>query len=168
MWKELTIDDLQVILSQDEVDALNTLSSDPSKTPVVQDMIDMAADIFRGPFISKSFEIDTREHYIPSNYAHFVLVYARYSMWTRFPMSPAIALDDARKDEYEFIRDMIKNPTIGVDKPDWEHSNKNPENPDNAGQQQGGSIGIPFLRMDESLYDGWYNGSTLTTKAYCR
>ena len=168
MWTQLTITDLQIILSQDEIDALNTLSLDPSKTHVVQDMIDMASDLYRGAFISKSYEIDTREHYTPSNYRHFILVYARWAIWTRFPMSPSIALDDARKAEYELACDMLKDPMLGVDKPDWEHSNKNPENPDNAGQQQGGSIGIPFLRMDASLYDGWYNGPLLTTKACCR
>ena len=152
MWKELTINDLQVILSQDEVDALNTLSLDPSKTHVVQDMIDMASDLYRGAFISKSYEIDTREHYTPTSYKHFILVYARWAIWTRFPMSPSIALDDARKAEYELACDMLKDPMLGVDKPDWEHSNKNPENPDNAGQQQGGSIKLPFLRFDSELY----------------
>lgn len=152
MWKRLDINDLQVILSQDEIDALNTLSLDPSKTHVVQDMIDMAADLYRGVFISKSYEIDTRLHYTPSNYAHFVLVYARWAMWTRFAMSPSIALDEARKDEYKLACDMLKKPTIGVDKPEWEYSSKNVDNPDNTVVQQGGSIGLPFLRMDEQLY----------------
>lgn len=162
MWKHLTIEDLQIILSQDEIDALNNISLDESKTDVVQEMIDMASDLYRGAFISKSYEVDTREHYTPSNYRHFILVYARWAMWTRFAMSPSIALDEARKDEYEFACDMLKEPIIGVEKPEWEHSSKNPANPDNAGQQQGGSIGLPFLRMDEQLY---YWG--LENKGYC-
>ena len=152
MWTQLTITDLQIILSQDEVDALNTLSLDPSKTRVVQDMIDMASDLYRGAFISKSYEIDTREHYTPSNYRHFILVYARWAIWTRFPMSPSIALDDARKAEYELACDMLKDPMLGVEKPEWEHSSKNIDNPDNQGQVSGGSIKLPFLRFDSELY----------------
>lgn len=151
-WKKLTIEDLQVILSQDEIDSLNTLSLDPTKTQVVQDMIDMASDLYRGAFISKSYEIDTREHYTSSNYRHFILVYARWAIWTRFPMSPSIALDDARKAEYELAVDMLKDPKIGVEKPEWEHSSKNIDNPDNQGQVSSGSIKIPFLRFDEQLY----------------
>ena len=68
-------------------------------------------------------------------------------------MSPNIALDDARKAEYELVKDLLKDAYIGVDKPEWEHSSSNPENPDNSGKTQGGSIKIPFLRFDQSLYD---------------
>ena len=65
-------------------------------------------------------------------------------------MSPNVALDDARKEEYKLVSELLKDAYIGVDKPDWEHSSNNP---DNTGKIQGGSIKIPFLRMDQSLYD---------------
>ena len=153
MWKQLTIEDLKLYLSQDEIDALNNMSVNVDE--VINKQLDVIADMFRGAFISKSYEIDTRDHFIPSSYEHFVLVYARYSIWTRFPMSPNIALDDARKDEYKMVQNLLQDAYIGVDKPSWEHSSKNPDNPDNEGNVQLGSIGIPFLRFDQSLYDGW-------------
>lgn len=153
MWSQLTIDDMKLYLSQDELDSLNTYSTNVDE--VVNKELDVIADMFRGAFISKSYEIDTRQHYIPSSYKHFVCIYARWSLWTRFPMSPSVALDDARKAEYELVKGLLKDAYIGVDKPEWEHSSSNPDNPDNVGAQQGGSIGLPFLRMDSSLYDGW-------------
>ena len=147
-WNRLTIDDMKLYLSQDELDSLNTYSVNVDE--VVNKELDVIADMFRGAFISKSYEIDTREHYIPSSYKHFVCVYARWSLWTRFPMSPSVALDDARKAEYELVKDLLKDAYIGVDKPDWEYSSNNPEN---TGKIQGGSIKLPFLRFDQSLYD---------------
>ena len=148
MWSQLTIDDMKLYLSQDELDSLNTYSVNVDE--VVNKELDVIADMFRGAFISKSYEIDTRQHYIPSSYKHFVCVYARWSLWTRFPMSPSVALDDARKAEYELVKDLLKDAYIGVDKPDWEYSSNNP---DNTGKIQGGSIKLPFLRFDQSLYD---------------
>ena len=148
MWSQLTIDDMKLYLSQDELDSLNTYSTNVDE--VVNKELDVIADMFRGAFISKSYEIDTREHYIPSSYKHFVCVYARWSLWTRFRMSPSVALDDARKAEYELVKDLLKDAYIGVDKPEWEHSSNNP---DNTGKIQGGSIKLPFLRFDQSLYD---------------
>ena len=148
MWSQLTIEDMKLYLSQDELDSLNTYSVNVDE--VVNKELDVIADMFRGAFISKSYEIDVREHYIPSSYKHFVCVYARWSLWTRFPMSPSVALDDARKAEYELVKGLLKDAYIGVDKPSWEHSSNNP---DNTGKIQGGSIKIPFLRFDQSLYD---------------
>lgn len=148
MWSHLTIDDMKLYLSQDELDALNTYSVDIED--VINKQLDAIADMFRGAFVSKSYEIDTRDHYIPSSYKHFVCSYARYVIWQRFPMSPNVALDDARKAEYQIVSELLKDAYIGVDKPDWEYSSNNP---DNTGKIQGGSIKIPFLRMDQSLYD---------------
>ena len=148
MWSQLTIDDMKLYLSQDELDALNSYSVDIEN--VINKQLDAIADMFRGAFVSKSYEIDTREHYIPSSYKHFVCTYARYVIWQRFPMSPNVALDDARKAEYELVKDLLKDAYIGVDKPEWEHSSSNPEN---TGKIQGGSIKLPFLRFDQSLYD---------------
>ena len=148
MWNKLTIDDMKLYLSQDELDALNTYSVDIED--VINKQLDAIADMFRGAFVSKSYEIDTRDHYIPSSYKHFVCSYARYVIWQRFPMSPNVALDDARKAEYELVSELLKDAYIGVDKPEWEHSSNNP---DNTGKIQGGSIKLPFLLFDQSLYD---------------
>ena len=148
MWSQLNIDDMKLYLSQDELDALNSYSVDIEN--VINKQLDAIADMFRGAFVSKSYEIDTRDHYIPSSYKHFVCTYARYVIWQRFPMSPNVALDDARKAEYELVKDLLKDAYIGVDKPDWEYSSNNP---DNTGKIQGGSIKLPFLRFDQSLYD---------------
>ena len=148
-WNRLTIDDMKLYLSQDELDSLNTYSTDVEN--VINQQLDAIADMFRGAFVSKSYEIDTREHYIPSSYKHFVCSYARYVIWQRFPMSPNVALDDARKAEYELVKGLLKDAYIGVDKPDWEHSSQNPDNPDNKGKTQAGTIGLPFIRFDEQL-----------------
>lgn len=148
MWSHLTIDDMKLYLSQDELDALNTYSVDIED--VINKQLDAIADMFRGAFVSKSYEIDTRDHYIPSSYKHFVCSYARYVIWQRFPMSPNVALDDARKAEYQIVSELLKDAYIGVDKPEWEYSSNNP---DNTGKIQGGSIKLPFIRFDQSLYD---------------
>ena len=148
MWSQLTIDDMKLYLSQDELDSLNTYSTDIEN--IINKQLDAIADMFRGAFVSKSYEIDTRDHYIPSSYKHFVCTYARYVIWQRFPMSPNVEIKKERKEEYKLVSDLLKDAYIGVDKPEWEHSSNNP---DNTGKIQGGSIKIPFLRFDQSLYD---------------
>ena len=150
-WKRLEVDDLRVILSEDEIQTLKTISLDDSKVDVVQEMIDMASDLFRGAFVSKGYPIDVRDHYSPLNYKHFILIYARWSMWSRFPMSPSIALDEARKQEWNLACDMLKDPRIGVESPEWKYSSENPDN----GKVQAGSIGLPFMRIDQEMFDSW-------------
>lgn len=152
-WKQLTNDDLKKILSQDELDTLNEMSVDPSISSVVQDAIDLVADMFRGAFQAKGYKIDVRDHYIPSSYALPVLQYARQVAWSRFPNSPTIALDEVRKKEVERLEGLLKNPYIGTEEPEWEHSSENPEATGKA--QSLGTIVTPFLRFDESLY--WWN-----------
>lgn len=150
MWKKLTTDDLKTILSQDELDKLESISVDPSIQSIVSNSIDLVADMFRGAFEAKGYEIDIREHYIPAGYVLPVLQLARETAWSRFPNSPAIALDEVRKEEVKRLYELLKNPYIGAEKPDWEHSSKNPEA---TGRKSGlGSIVIPFLRFDEQLY----------------
>ena len=36
-WKQLTIDDLRLVLAEDEVEKLNEVSLDPSLSTVIQD-----------------------------------------------------------------------------------------------------------------------------------
>lgn len=148
-WKKLTTDDLKMILSEDEVTTLNTTSVDEEVTDIVQNAIDLVSDMFRGSFRAKGYAIDIRDNYIPSGYVLPVLQYARYVAWSRFPNSPDIALDEVRKEDVKRLQELLKNPYIGVEKPDWDHSS---ENPDATGQVNAGSISIPFLRFDEQLY----------------
>ena len=105
--------------------------------------------MFRGAFIAKCYAVDVRDNYVPSGYVLPVLQYARYVAWTRFPNSPSIALDEARKEDVKRLEALLKNPYIGVEKPEWEHSSDNPEV---TGSSSTGSISLPFLRFDEQLY----------------
>ena len=153
-WNKLTTDDIKKILSQDELERLKDISVDPGIQNVVQDAIDLVADMFRGAFKAKGYPIDTREHYIPSSYALPVLQYARYVAWSRFPNSPDIALDEVRKEEVKRLVELLKNPYIGAEKPEWEHSSENPDNLESGKSKNSlGTIVIPpYLRFDETLY----------------
>ena len=147
-WKKLTTDDIKMILSEDEVTTLNTTSVDGNITDIVQNAIDLVADMFRGAFIAKGYAVDVRDNYVPSGYVLPVLQYARYVAWSRFPNSPDIALDEVRKEDVKRLEALLKNPYIGVEKPEWEHSSENPEV---TGSSSTGSISLPFLRFDEQL-----------------
>ena len=151
-WKKLTTDDLKMILSEDEVTTLNTTSVDGNITDIVQNAIDLVSDMFRGAFRAKGYAVDIRDNYIPSGYVLPVLQYARYVAWSRFPNAPSIALDEVRKEDVKRLQELLKNPYIGVEKPEWEHSSDNPEV---TGSSSTGSISLPFLRFDEQLL--WFS-----------
>lgn len=85
--------------------------------------------MFRGAFRAKGYAVDVRDNYIPSGYVLPVLQYARYVAWSRFPNSSDIALDEVRKEDVKRLQDLLKNPYIGVEKPEWEHSSDNPDIP---------------------------------------
>lgn len=150
-WEHYTMNDMRLYLSEDEVQALNTLSLAPSMTDVINKQIDDVVDAFRGAWMAKGYTYDTRDHYAAPEYKMFILNIARYQIWTRFNMSPSVGLDEARTKEYEKYLELLKNPYIGTSKPDKEHSSDNPDNPD-APSTNTGSISLPFLRFDESLY----------------
>lgn len=137
MWKRLQTDDLKKILSDDEVKRLTEVSTDNPQ--VVQDAIDLVADMVRGAFRAKGFQVDSRDHYLPDSYALPALQYARYVAWSRFPNSPYIALDEVRRD-VEMVKELLQDPWIDPEPPD------DPPTPE---QGQSGSIVLPFLRFDE-------------------
>ena len=151
MWKKLTIDDMRLYLSEDEIQALDNMSKTTDISAIINNQIDDVVDAFRGAWQAKGYEIDTRPYYAAPEYKMFIMNIARYQSWTRFNMSPAVGLDEARTKQYENCLEMLKNPYLAVSKPEWEHSSENPDNPE-APAQQGGSISLPFLRMDASLY----------------
>lgn len=132
-WKLYTFDDLRQILSEDEVERLNTLSLDESKIDIINTCMATIADMWRGAFASKGYFVDVRPHYMPPEYAYYYLVHCRHAVWTRFPNSGAIALDDPRNDEYKEALEMLKKPAIATSAPDYSND--------------------PVLSGDTSLYD---------------
>lgn len=150
MWKRLERTDMEKMLSEDEVQKLAELGR-PDGTDPVQDVLDLTSDVFRGALRAKGHEIDSREHFTPPEYAFFILVVARWTLWTRFPMSPDFANDEARKAEYEFAQGLLKNPYIGTEKPDYS------DDPSaDPGQKTGGaSVFVQPLR-----FPPWWLGQT--------
>ena len=151
MWKQLTVDDLRLILSEDEITRLNSISKSQEINSIIQDTLDLVADTWRGAIISKGYDYDIREHYIPLSYSYWILVHARYVVWTRFPKSPNIALDSARQSEYEKALDLLEKMYIGADIPDDEYSHKKQEEKQSNNYSLG-SIEVPIQVIDRSAY----------------
>lgn len=86
MWTHLDIDDLRLALSEQEIEQLSTLSLDESMIGrVLQDTMDNAADAFRASWEAKGYTVDPRPHYVSTGYTEFILAFARYNLWCRFP-----------------------------------------------------------------------------------
>ena len=157
-WKYLTTDDLRLALSEDELERLGTLSLDDSKLSVVlQQTLDNAADAFRAAWAAKGYQLDPRDHYISTGYSEFVLSFARWNLWCRFPMSDNYALSEPRKLQYEKAVELLKDPWLNTDKVNW-------NDPELSGYvelsaQTGSSISVPWQRMDYDIY--WFSGHTL-------
>lgn len=165
MWTQLTINDLRKILSEDEIEKLNTLSIGDGITDMINSQIDLISDTWRGALQGKGYSMDIRDHYTPSEYQYWILVHARWAIWTRFPNSINIALDDARKNEYDKCLELLKDPYLNVSDPDWEYSSENPSNwneseldtEPNVINNQKASIYVPWLRFPTiELYGGKY------------
>ena len=134
MWKLLTINDLRKILSEDEVDKLNKLSLENSLLEqVINQTILMISNTWRGALKGQSYVYDIRDGYTPPEYEYYILVHARHAIWSRFPQSRTIALDDARTDEYKYALKLLEKPFIDVSRPDDEHaSDKQPDEQDDS------------------------------------
>ena len=97
MWERLTIDDLRLVLAEDEIEKLNERSLAEDKLSVViQEQLDLVSDAFRGAWQSKGYTLDVRDHYVAPESKQFVLNYARWQIWTRFPMTENFALSEPR------------------------------------------------------------------------
>ena len=142
MWKRLKIEDLKKILSDDETEKLEEIST--TSPDVIQDVLDLVADSWRGAWQAKGYQVDVRDHYVAPEYIYFILVNARYAIWTRFPNSPAYALDEARKAEYDKALELLKSPYIGVSKPDY--SNDPTIDPEKL-KTTDSAIGVQFQRF---------------------
>lgn len=143
-WKRLTVDDLRLTLAEDEIDKLSTRSLDTDIQNVLQDQLDMAADAFRGAWLSKGYEVDVRAHYVAPEYRQFVLDYARYQIWTRFPMAEDYALSKPREESWKTAVEMLKNPYLATSKPDY---SDDPAAAEEAKKRSDSSISMPWLRM---------------------
>lgn len=122
MWKRLDFNDLAEILAQDEIDKLDVYSLSADISSICQKQLDSVADLYRGSWQSKGYALDVREHYVAPEYRIPVLNYARWQIWTRFPNSKDIGLDDPRKAAYEEAKELLKSPFIGVSPPDYSDS----------------------------------------------
>lgn len=146
-WKHLQIGDLRLILSEDETKQLNQYSLDADVSDVINSTMDVVSDVWRGALSAKGYELDVRDHYVPPEYAYYILVHCRHAVWTRFPNSESIALDGRRKEEYEKAMDLLRDPFIDVSSPTDEGV------PDTSGEigTGAGSIRVPWNRIP-----AWY------------
>lgn len=152
-WNRLTINDLRLVLAEDEVEKLNERSLDDEKfQQVVQQQLDMVSDFFRGAFQSKGYPVDVRPHYTPPEYKTPILNYARWEIWTRFPMTEDYALSDPRKKQYEEARDLLKNPYIGVSRPDYSDDPELSGNTSLSGLWDG-AIKMPWQKFPAMPFD---------------
>ena len=150
-WKRLDIDDLRLVLSEDEVQKLDQRSLDDSMlSTVIQTQLDTVADAFRGAWQSKGYTVDERDHYIAPEYKQFVLNYARWQIWTRFPMTEDYALSEPREKQYEEAAALLKDPYIGVSKPDYS------DDPDLSAKTMSSTdaaISMPWMKFPAQPFD---------------
>lgn len=146
-WKQLNYNDMRLYLAKDELDKLQTASIDTDLSAVVNDTLDLVSDAFRGAFIAKGYAMDDREHYTPSSYWPFILAYARWTLWNRFPMAQNYALSETRKDEWKLASELLKNPYIGTDPIDGGGGGEDPEEDEMDRLAKDPAISIPWLRF---------------------
>lgn len=154
-WQRLRYADLQQVLAQDELDKLDNLSLSSEVSSICETILDNCADAFRGAFRSKSYLIDIRDHYVPKCYHNEVLNIAREQIWSRFPNSKDIAIDDVRKQLYEDAKKTLDNPIRAVPIPDYS------DDPELSGRTDltsnvDGAMTLPLQRIPSLNYDGWY------------
>lgn len=118
-WRRLGVDDLRLVLAEDEIEKLSSMSVSEDLNDILQKQVDMVADSYRAAMQSKGYIVDIREHYIPNAYKMFVLNLARYQIWTRFPNSKDYALGEEREASYDEATEYLKDPKIGPPIPDY-------------------------------------------------
>ena len=154
MWKRLTIEDLKLVLSEDEVNKLDNRSTSVDER--INKQLDMVANLFRGAWKAKGYTIDVREYYVAPEYITPILNYSRWQIWTTFPSTENISLSENRKLGYDEAVELLKNPYIQVSKPDYSDDvvlsgdTKLNRINDNA-------ISMPYLRMDDPYFGFSYN-----------
>lgn len=152
MWKQLTIEDLKLVLAQSEVDQLEERSVEI--TDIINKQLDIVADMFRGAWSAKGYKIDVRPHYVAPEYIIPVLNYARWQIWTRFPATENISLAENRKAGYDEAVELLENPYIGTSDPADPSDPTNPNKPDGI---KDSAISMPYLRFDDPYIGFSYN-----------
>ena len=112
----------------------------------------MVSDAFRGAWQSKGYAVDVRPHYTCPNYKTFILNYARWEIWTRFPMTEDYALSEPRQKLYEEARDMLKDPRLGVTRPDYSDSPELSGRTDLSAQPDA-AISVPWQKFPAFPFD---------------
>lgn len=152
-WKRLTVDDLRLTLSEDEIDKLSTRSLDTNLSGVIQDQLDTVADAFRGSWSAKGYTLDVRDHYVAPEYKQFVLNYARWQIWTRFPMTEDYALSEPRQKQYEEAAAMLKDPYIATGKPDY---SDDPSLSSLTAKTSDSAISMPWMKFPAMPFDNGF------------
>ena len=152
-WLRPTIEHLKLVLAQDEIEKLENASSDLSGR--IQGQLDATADLYRSAYMQKGYTLDVRDHYIDSGYLIPMLNYARYQIWTTFPMSEDFALSEPRKMLYEDAKELLKNPYLGTSTPDYS------DDPELSAQAMSAdvdpAISMPWLKFPTMPFDtGFY------------
>lgn len=160
-WKRLQLQDIQMVLAQDEIDKLENLSKDPETREIIQDILDNVSDAWRGSLAAKSVVLSTIEHSTPSEYRIFILNFARHQIWTRFPESTTIALDERRVAEYEQACELLQNPYINVAPPSPEEQ---PTPEDSA--RHTGSVFVPYMRIPPFPFNTNYFNKAINVGEY--
>lgn|SRR5574344_130417 len=158
MWKQLTLEDVKLVLCQDEIEKLENLSKDPSSLTIIQNTIDMICDTWRGALRGKSIILSSISHSIPAEYAVYILHHIRYTLWTRFPDSIDMGLDARRVKEYEEALSMLSSMSLGVESPALSDITENLSS-------ETGSIYVPHQRtVPYPWLDPWYFNKKINEK----
>lgn len=113
------------------------------------------ADAFRGAWAAKGYTIDVRDHYVAPEYKQFVLNYARWQIWTRFPMTEDYALSEPRKKQYEEAAELLKDPYIATSRPDY--SNDPELSGDTTLSARGdAAISMPWMKFPAMPFDNGF------------
>ena len=148
-WIHPTINELKLVLSQEEIDKLSEVSTDLSNR--IQSQLDAITDQFRAAFRAKGYTIDVRNHYIDNGYLIPMLNYARWQVWTTFPMTEDYALSDPRKFMYEEAKELLKNPYMATSEPDY---SDDPELSAATLSSEGdAAISMPWLKFPTMPFD---------------
>lgn len=155
MWRNVEKKDLAMVLSQDEIDKLENLST--NYDDIFESSAVLVSNMIRGALSAKGFSLSTLENSIPESYMLIALILIRSFMWSRFPHSNIIAIDEIRLKESEWAKEVLKELPYNPDKIDSEHNPDNPDNPDYVITDNQGTIKVPYLRFPQYPYGDDFN-----------
>ena len=155
MWKIPTTDDIKLVLAADEIEKLENISV--TNPAVIDQTIKLVASFIRGALKANGVKLATLNYSIPESYMLIFLQLLRKQLWTRFPNSDSIALDELRQKEAETALDLLKKLAIDVDDIQPEYDPDNPDNPDYVADKVQGSIRVPWLRFPQPPYGDDFN-----------